>query len=277
MKHVMPGLRPLSKGLPKFGQILLWLLFFAFLTPNLQAQDIPDFFRRPSNTKNDKSPKKDGMVIDAMGNAADTSKNSGVPLSFAIGLSAGTNAFIGGDVAIRIANHVNLRAGYNYLEYTFSESSVDLDGETLLFKGNLDQTNMEVLAEYAFAKDKIRIVAGAAYTFNNVMSGEGILADSLAYEDIIITPDEVGFVKGTVSFANMISPYIGIGFGKAIPSKRVGVSLDVGTYYKGSPDVMLEASNLLRNNVNNEQTIEDAMSFIKWWPVVSLRVAVKLY
>ena len=104
-----------------------------------------------------------------------------------------------------------------------------------------------------------------------------VAADSLDFEDITISPDEVGFIKGDVSFENMISPYVGIGFGRAVPQRRVGISLDIGAYYKGSPDVMLEATNLLRNNVNNEQTIEDAISFIQWWPVVSLRLAVKLF
>ena len=95
-------------------------------------------------------------------------------------------------------------------------------------------------------------------------------------EDIEVSPEEVGFIKGTIQMGSKLSPYFGLGFGRAVPRKRVGIGLDLGTYYKGRPRVDLEATSLLRNNVNNEQVLEDALSFVRWWPVVSFRLAVKV-
>lgn len=228
---------------------------------NLHAQNTePDFFHR--------------TPVEVKVKARDSMVAKSFPM--AVGISAGTQAFYAGDFAINLRPHFNARLSYHHLVYTIKETSVDLGDEELLFNAKIHQSNVAFLAEYAIAKQSIRLVGGFAFYPDNTISGSGILGDSIQIEDVMASPDEVGFIKGTIQMGNKIAPYFGLAFGKAVPLKRIGIGLDLGTYYKGSPKVDLEATSILRNNVNNEQTLEDALAFAKWWPVFSLRLAVKI-
>jgi hypothetical protein len=194
----------------------------------------------------------------------------------AIGISAGTQAFYAGDFAINLRPKFNARLSYHHLVYSFKETKTDLGDEELLFNAKIHQSNVALLAEYAIVNQRIRLVGGFAFYLDNTISGSGILGDSVLVEDVMASPDEVGFIKGTIQMGNKVAPYMGIAFGRAVPLNRIGLSFDLGTYYKGSPKVDIEATSILRNNVNNEQALEDALSFVKWWPVFSLRLAVKI-
>lgn len=246
-------------------RILRGLLFLSLFLINyaLDAQDNkPDFFHRyPTEIKS---------------KAMDSTATINRAYPMAIGISAGTQAFIAGDFTINLRKNVNARLAYHQLSYTFKESVIDFNNAQLLFNAKFQQSNLAVFGEYALAKDKLRLVAGLAYAPDNAMTFNGILADSLQFQDVLASPEEIGLISGTVQMGNKVAPYLGIGLGRAIPLKRVGISADIGTYYKGSPKVDLVATNLLRNNVNNEEVIEDALGFVKWWPVLSLRLAVRI-
>jgi len=244
-------------------------LFLATLTPrDLLAQNdtlrsVPDFYSRPSGILNPDS-------------SAQTGSFWRKPV--AVGLSTGTKGLLGIDLAIEIVAQLQARLGFSYLQYELNNYLLPLEdygygGEDLLFSGAIQQNQIELLLEFAFANDFLRLISGAAIHLDNNMSGEGILRDSLDYQDVRISPKEVGYVRGDVTFPNAVSPYLGIGIGRAIPRKRVGVSVEAGAFYRGEPQVKLQASNLLRNNINNEDALQEALSFWQWWPVLNLRLA----
>ncbi|MEM6379565.1 MAG: hypothetical protein AAF705_15270 [Bacteroidota bacterium] len=239
------------------------LLMCLFIVNNAYAQDNkPDFFHRyPTAIKL---------------KAIDTTATSARVYPMAVGISAGTQAFIGADFTVRLHQKVNARVAYHYLTYTFDETVVDFNSADLLLNAKFEQSNIAIFGEYNIAKDRFRLVAWISYAPDNMINFSGILADSIQFQDVLASPEEIGLLGGTIQMGNKIAPYFGIGVGRAIPLKRVGLSADFGTYYKGSPQVELMATNLLRNNVNNEQIIEDAIDFIQWWPVLSVRLAVRI-
>lgn len=238
---------------------LLFLSLF-LLSSNLAAQKKePDFFHR--------------YPIEIKLDARDSTPARIYPM--AIGVSAGTQAFIAADLAVNLNAHFNTRIIYHQLTYSFKETMVDFNNAELLLNAKFQQNNLSLFGEYML-KESLRLVVGLSYAPDNAFSFDGILADSIQFQDVMASPEEIGLINGTIQMGNKVAPYFGLGLGRAIPQKRVGISVDIGTYYKGAPKVDLVATNLLRNNVNNEQAIEEAIGFAKWWPVFSIRLAVRI-
>ncbi len=201
----------------------------------------------------------------------------------AIGVSTGTKGLFGADITFNFISRLNIRVGYNHLTFQLTEFETTLgsiSGEDFVMNADLVQSNVEVLLEWALFKGKIRLVAGPVFGMDNRIDGDLRFAQDLTVNDITLTPTEIGM--GTVNFTNTYSvfPYIGIGIGRSVPMKRIGVNLDLGTYYKGSPDVQVNATGLLSQNVDNEavlnKNLREAQIF-NYWPVVAIRLAARLF
>jgi hypothetical protein len=207
-----------------------------------------------------------------------------------IGLIVGTKALAGIDVTLALSPKTNLKLGFNYLKLAVRDFEIntgkilngragDIDQFNVFIGIDVDinQNNLELLMERSVFKDKLRIVFGMGYFFKNTLSGKIQLRDNLRFNDIDFTPEEIGFAKGSISFKSPFSPFVGLAIGNAIPKKRVGFSVNVGTFYKGKPQLNIEATNLVRNNGENEKIIEDGLSSYMWWPVLSFRLAYNLF
>jgi hypothetical protein len=102
------------------------------------------------------------------------------------------------------------------------------------------------------------------------------LRDSTPQGDIQISPDEVGQIKAEIKPSSNIAPYLGIGFGRAIPKNRVGVSFEIGTYYMGSPNVDFYCTKMLEPTSSMKTVLTDNLSPNQWLPRISLSINVKL-
>ena len=78
-----------------------------------------------------------------------------------------------------------------------------------------------------------------------------------------IQPDEKGFVSGILR-TGAVRPFVGIGFGSAVPRKRVGVAFDLGVEYIGGIEVRTDARNVMGDvesiplsTAGVKQTIQD--------------------
>jgi hypothetical protein len=83
-------------------------------------------------------------------------------------------------------------------------------------------------------------------------------------------------VTGIAKYALPVAPYIGIGLGRATPLHRIGLSADIGTYYRGTPAVDIEGTYLLSNNSLNEAALNDQLKSQVFYPNVSVRLAIRL-
>lgn len=55
-------------------------------------------------------------------------------------------------------------------------------------------------------------------------------------------------------------PYVGLGFGRAVPKKRLGVMFELGVQFHGKPDVYTDYGNV--NNLLDEVDPDDTFSKI---------------
>ncbi len=191
------------------------------------------------------------------------------------GLSLGTKSLVGGDFCLKVAPKYNVRVGFNYMQWKVSDFDYAYQGSVheVRINGNIHHSNVEFLVEREIKKGRFRVVGGLAVFYNNTYSGKIQLSEGFQLNDLLLTPEEVGFFKATVTTPKDLSPYLGLAIGEAFPFCQFNVSLDVGAYYKGPPRFDIEATNLLRSNVQNEEILEEIFKSYRFWPVVSLRVA----
>jgi hypothetical protein len=193
----------------------------------------------------------------------------------AIGISAGLPGF-GLDYAYNINRSLNLRVGF--LAFSLSDFNTDLDisGQSVNVNANLNSTVFDLMLEYHPTTNKaFKLVAGLSYLDNVGVNTLVLLNDDIGYGDLIIDNEEIGDIDITLDYTG-IAPYLGFGFGRAVPKKRAGFSIELGAYYAGGPDVTIEASGMLENTSEEEQELEDNLSSYSWIPRAMMRLAIKL-
>tara|TARA_R110001592_G_scaffold234658_2_gene492292 strand:+ start:14742 stop:15452 length:711 start_codon:yes stop_codon:yes gene_type:complete len=193
----------------------------------------------------------------------------------AIGLSAGLPGF-GIDYAYNINRSLNVRAGF--LAFSFNDFNTDMDisGQSVNVNANLNSTVFDLMLEYHPTTNKaFKLVAGLSYLNNVGVNTLVLLNDDIGYGDLIINNEEIGDIDITLDYTG-IAPYLGFGFGRAVPKKRAGFGIELGAYYAGGPDVTIVASGMLENTSEEEQQLEDNLASYAWIPRAMMRLTIKL-
>ena len=90
-----------------------------------------------------------------------------------------------------------------------------------------------------------------------------------------LTPRELSNLNAAFAI-NTVKPYIGLGFGRAVPKRRVGVSFDFGAFYMGAPKIKSDNPNM-QNMIDCELVdLSDVLKYLSWWPTMSLKINVKI-
>ena len=184
-------------------------------------------------------------------------------------LKAGTTG-AGIDITKSILPNLNLRAGYNRFDYNadFTEGGVD-------YNGDLTLENVPILLDWHLFSGGFRLSAGAYYNNNN-LDLESRANTSVTIGNTVFTPAQLGTLNGDVDFGNPVVPYLGIGWGNAVgKGNRWGISLDIGVFYQGEPDVTLTQSGGLvavsaADLALEEKQLEDELDDFKFYPVATL-------
>jgi len=193
----------------------------------------------------------------------------------AIGISAGLPGF-GLDYAYNINRSLNVRVGF--LAFSFSDYNTDLEisGQSVNVNANLNSTVFDLMLEYQPSSNHaFKLVAGLSYLNNVGVNTLILLNDDIGYGDLIIDNEEIGDIDVTLDYTG-IAPYLGFGFGRAVPKKRAGFSIELGAYYAGGPDVTIKASGMLENTSEEEQQLEDNLDSYSWIPRAMMRLTIKL-
>ena len=172
-----------------------------------------------------------------------------------VGVSVGTEGLPSIDVAAPIGNYVQVRAGYAIMpkfkfkadiDYTRNGNKYTADVAIKLNKGDFKL----LFDAYPFKKSSFHFTAGAyigssefAKIYNDApLAGIDPSEWGTAQIQISNNPehmfstDNCGNVKGRVKVAGF-KPYLGIGFGRVVPSSRLTVNFDLGLQIWGKPKV----------------------------------------
>lgn len=98
----------------------------------------------------------------------------------------------------------------------------------------------------------------------------------LKFGDYVFTADENGNIDVRMK-TNAVKPYIGIGLGQHIAKKhRLSLAVDAGLIFWGTPKFVLNNDTEIKSSGKNSG-ITGAVSWLKAWPNISIRVAYKIF
>ena len=172
--------------------------------------------------------------------------------SLAGGVSVGVDG-IGLNLSSRLGDHFDVRLGALYMPGISISKDVDLtqiDGEKadLDLKGSLERFSGQFLIDYyPFKTNDFFITTGIVFPGKKLSSLEGHsdeLRDRVnAGEDIyvgvkdcVFPVDKHGDMYGGLEVFP-VRPYIGFGYGNAVPRKHVGYMIELGIQVHGTPEV----------------------------------------
>ncbi len=189
--------------------------------------------------------------------------------NFGVGVKAGTLG-IGVEGTWRPLPYIDLRVGANQYDYEDSGlyGGVNYDAEF-----NLD--NYYVTGNLRFPLSPFRLSGGLYSNGNefNAVSGDNGAIIFIGGDPY--PADAVGTLSAGAAF-DSTSPYVGVGFDFTVLGK-VGLILDFGMLWQGSPQVSMSADGPLAGipmfeaSLDAERAeLEDQLSDYKAWPVVSL-------
>jgi len=194
--------------------------------------------------------------------------NASADNNFGLGIKAGTLG-LGVEGRWKPLPLVDFRIGTNFYEYDDDGAQAGID-----YDATLELDTVYLTANFHIPLSPFRVTAGA-FSNNNEVRMVGFNSANFNIGGVDYSAAEVGTLSSVTSFAST-SPYLGIGldfelFGKA------GLNFDLGVLWQGDPEVTLEATGLAVG-LSDFQTaleaerlqLEDEMSDLKAWPVISL-------
>lgn len=218
-------------------------------------------------------------------------RHFGVFDHLSVGVSAGTPGF-GFELAAPVTDYLALRAGYQFMPEFSYKTDVDYTN-----KGVIQQTEVEgklkmgsfnaLLDIYPSASSSFHFTGGFYYgksdeiiTAENTTPVLGV-DGGLEIGDYIVGFDSRGFAKATIEVARF-RPYAGIGFGRAVPRKRLAFSYDMGVQFWGSPKVY-EHQTGTKQQLTKDNTGTDAGKVLKYlskvtiYPVINFRLTGRIF
>ena len=239
-----------------------------------------------------------------------------------VGLGLGTTG-ISVDVAAPICPYVAVRAGADILPDIKFRPALDLGFDQEIkdfvykwfnerlpdkidFDGKLKYTAGHLLFDvYPFKNSSFHVTAGAYlgnkelvnmntlgyefllktiydYNHSEIREEWGLGKIGVKLGNYFLEPDKEGMINATVE-VNALRPYIGVGFGRAIPTKhRFACNFDLGLQFWGTPKVYLEGDNgksqLEKSNLDPESAKAlKKLSETTFWPVLNVRCAYRLF
>ena len=199
------------------------------------------------------------------------------------GLSAGLGALPGVDVAMHPLPYLYFRLGYHHFDLRLKEIEFDpaaygFGQQKLLIDSKIHLNQIFFSIEWAPTRDRNwRAVIGGALGLENFIEARVSLKDSLQVNDLTLSPEEVGYIEGTYTTDQPLYPYLGLGYGRTVPKKHWGFTVDLGIMHRGAPLFAIESTNLFENNEENAAALEENFHNWQWQPVLNIRLAYRVY
>lgn len=222
----------------------------------------------------------------------------------AVGLSLGTTG-IGIDAAAPIGNYVQLRAGVDVFPTIKVNTDLDITPpqvpgynvpSSIEVQGKTGFTNGKILVDvYPFKNLPLHFTAGAYFGSSEIVKAynreDGSLIDISRYNnaveaglipngekigvelgDYLLEPDDNGNVNAKIKTSGF-KPYLGLGWGRAVPKKRIGFMFDLGVQFWGSPKVYCFDKELSSEDTKGEDGgLIKTLSKVSVYPVLNFRI-----
>ena len=226
-----------------------------------------------------------------------------------IGISAGLDG-IGFDLAAPITDWAAVRAGMSFMpgiKYDFEVDPDSNDPDFILnsnkkidVTGKLNMTDFKLLFDfYPIKSSGFHLTAGAfigskkiinAYNTEEFLARDEWGVSGIMIGDNRVTSDKNGNCEANIEVAGF-KPYLGFGFGRAVPNSRFTVSCDFGVKFWGKPCVGAMVSDDFGNrsykrihykdlNDDDDEDLRDGFKTaekITVFPVLNIRLTGRIF
>ena len=227
----------------------------------------------------------------AMAQTSSRVSNLGYFDHLAVGLNVGTPG-IGLEVAAPITDFVAIRVGYSLMPELKYKTDVNYTvkgkKEKTEVEGKLHMGDAKLLLDfYPLKASSFHLTGGFFLGKEEVVTAENTtpvttVDGGLEIGDYIIGFDRNGYAKASIEVAKF-KPYVGLGFGRAVPRRRLSVDFEVGAQFWGSPKVYEHQTGtkqrLTKNNTGDNDGGEAirVISKITAYPVLNLRISGRIF
>ena len=183
---------------------------------------------------------------------------------------------LGADLTVPlIPNWINLRAGYNYGEWRPSTTQGGIN-----YKADIRLESAPLLIDIHPFHGNFRITGGV------YLNRTEFDLSSTVDASIVGGGGSVGIAElnADVSWSKDYAPYFGIGYGNAADANlldlpiALGLSIDLGAYYQGSPNVILTESTGAVSAADlaiEAAQLEEDLSDFKFFPVLTIGIHIR--
>ncbi len=185
---------------------------------------------------------------------------------------------LGADLTVPlIPNWINLRAGYNYGELRPSTTQGGIN-----YKADLRLGTAPLLIDIYPFHGNFRITGGVYLNRTKLDLSSIVDANDVGLGGVL--PGTNVTLNANVSWSKDYAPYFGIGYGNAVDANvldlpiALGLSIDLGAYYQGSPTVILTEStgSVLPADLAAEAAqLEQDLSNFKFFPVLTIGIHIR--
>jgi len=189
---------------------------------------------------------------------------------------AGTTG-LGADLTVPlIPNWINLRAGYNFGEWRPSTTQGGIN-----YQADVRLETAPLLIDIHPFHGNFRITGGVYLNRTEIDLMSIVDASTVGISGLGVGPANL---NANISWSKDFAPYFGIGYGNAADANlldlpiAVGLSIDLGAYYQGSPDVILTEStgNVSAADLAAEAAqLEQDLSNFKFFPVLTIGIHIR--
>lgn len=228
------------------------------------------------------------------------------PLFSHVALTAGvTTLGITVEAVTPLARHFYLKGGLNYFSYTTHQHRIAIDdpygllneafGQAVSYEMQGDAKNFHghlVVDYYPFQKG-ILYLSGGFYFGNTKLTARGIITNrdgspaqlqpQYEWPDLEFNGQKIDITNGRLNaelkLGHLVKPYIGIGLGRAIPRRRLGVKMEVGLLFAGNYTLKQNGVNVetMTTKQHNFEDTDAVMDLFKYYPMVKVQLNYRLF
>ncbi len=231
-----------------------------------------------------------GTAMLAMAASA-TAQSSEIFNHLGAGVGVGTNG-ISVELATPVTKFIALRAGVSYMpaitfnanaEFTYQVPSATtsepvMRSGTVQLQGDLGRVQGQVIFNvYPMPKIPLFVAVGGYFGGNKILKITGH-SEELANPDaqaVIgdykIPADEQGNISGGLKVKGF-RPYVGIGWGRSVPNKRVNFACDLGVQIQGKPELYTDYGEIDKSIEEDDNAFNKVRNALTVYPTLTFRI-----
>ena len=194
---------------------------------------------------------------------------------YAVALNGST---LGGgiEVARNLSPHFNIRLRGNTLSIKNFVQEIEVDDANLNVTANTRFLEFDLSLEYLpFKASSFKLVGGASHFSDGNTKAFATYDGTFEYGEIVLGPEDIGDLQLSLDY-NGFAPYFGLGFGRAVPKRKIGLAFEAGSFYLPQPQVGITASGMLEPTANEADSLQEDIKDYRWFPFINLRLSIRI-